>query len=403
MQRDVTLADMGESSKLVVKLIQRQRFQGDFLALESGNQAKRSSRLSSLSPVLLDGVIHGGRLQHAPISPGTMHPMVIPNEHPVATLIIRHYHQTLVHAGREHVLAALRQCYWFLNARALTRQVLHCCVDCRTRHEAAMKQFMGELPKARLTPYEPPFTYTGLDFFGPFYVKRGRSTEKVHGCIFVCLTTRAIHIEDVSSLKTDAFIQALRRFVCIRGATKETWSDNGTNFVGGEKELKLAKQEWNQAAIKRPLHEKEVEWRWQPLEKWHFQPPTASHMSGVWERLIRSVRTTMKAVLGHPHAFVSRETLRTVFAEAVGILNTRPLCSSSDDPTDWEPITWGHVKASPFHLGTSKMRRCTRASTGAGDKFSTTTSGRDGYVSTSPFFGKGRSGSWRDATWQSTT
>ena len=66
-------------------------------------------------------------------------------------------------------------------------------------------------------------------------------------------------------------------------------------------------------------------------------------MSGVWERLIRSVRGTMKAILGHPHAFITRETLRTVFAEAVGILNSRPLCPSSDDPNDWEPITPSHL------------------------------------------------------------
>lgn len=206
-----------------------------------------------------------------------------------------------------------------------------------------MKQLMGDLPKPRLTPHEPPFTYTGVDFFGPFHVKRGRGTEKVYGCIFVCLTCRAIHIEDVGSLESDAFIQALRRFISIRGAVKEVWSDNGTNFTGGEREIRDAIQDLDHDIIERSLHEKDVEWHCQPLTKWHFHPPTASHMSGVWERLIRSVRGTMKAILGHPHAFVTRETLRTVFAETVGILNSRPLCPSSDDPNDWEPITPSHL------------------------------------------------------------
>ena len=146
-----------------------------------------------------------------------------------------------------------------------------------------MNQMMGDLPRPRLTPHEPPFTYTGVDFFGPFYVKRGRGTEKVYGCIFVCFTSRAIHIEDVGSLETDAFIQALRRFNCTRGS----------HFTGGEREIKLAIQDLDHRVIQRSLNEKDVEWRCQPLVKRHFQPPTASHMSGVWERLIRSVRNTI--------------------------------------------------------------------------------------------------------------
>ncbi|CAB4031067.1 Hypothetical predicted protein [Paramuricea clavata] len=101
-------------------------------------------------------------------------------------------------------------------------------------------------------------------------------------------------------------------------------------------------REWDQRAIIKAAHEKGVKWHFQPFKKWHFQPPTASHMSGVWERLIRSLRKVMKAILGHPHAFVDRETLRTLFAEDVGILNTRPLCPSSDDPKDMEALTPSH-------------------------------------------------------------
>lgn len=272
-----------------------------------------------------------------------VHPLLIPSKHPTATLLIRHHHKILGHAGQEHVLSILRQKFWILNARALTRKILRQCIPCRKTHEGIMNQMMGDLPKARLTPHEPPFTYTGLDFFGPFHVKRGRGTDKVYGCIFVCLTLRAIHIEDVGSLETDAIIRALRRFTCLRGAVKEIWSDKGTNFTGAEKEIGLAIQDLDQKLIQRSLHEKEVEWHSHPSEKWHFQPPTASHMSGVWECLIRSVRKTMKAILGHPHAFVTRETLRTVFTETVGILNSRPLCPSSDDPNNWEPITPSHL------------------------------------------------------------
>lgn len=340
----ISLAEMHATSKAIIKIVQRQYFLEELEALESGKPVKNNSKLSTLCPVLIEGTICvGGRLRHAPIASQAIHPSLIPGEHPIATLLIRHYHEILGHAGREHVLSVLRLKYWILNARAQTRQILRRCVPCRKRHEGVMNQMMGDLPRPRLTPHEPPFTYTGIDFFGPFHVKRGRGTEKVYGCIFVCLTSRAIHIEDVGSLETDAFIQALRRFICTRGAAKEIWSDNGTNFTGGEKELRLAIRELDQTVVQRSMHEKEVEWYCQPFKKWHFQPPTASHMSGVWERLIRSVRGTMKAILGHPSALVTRETLRTVFAETMGILNSRPLCPSSDDPNDLEPITPSHL------------------------------------------------------------
>jgi hypothetical protein len=339
----ITLVEMKNSARAIVKLVQLEFFPREILALSTEKGIKSSSRLVNLCPVLKNGVLCvGGRLRHAPITSEAINPMIVPNEHHIAALIISYFHHVLGHAGREHVLSTVRQRYWILNARALTRQILHQCITCRKNNESPMSQKMGDLPGARLTPYEPPFTFTGLDIFGPFTVKRGRSSQKIYGCIFVCFTTRAVHIEYVGSLETDTFILALRRFISVRGAAKELWSDNGTNFTGGERELGLLMREWDQRAIIKAAHEKGVEWHFQPFKKWHFQPPTESHMSGVWERLIRSVRKVMKAILGHPHAFVDRETLRTLFAEVVGILNTRPLCPSSDDPKDMEALTPSH-------------------------------------------------------------
>ena len=86
------------------------------------------------------------------------------------------------------------------------------------------------------------------------------------------------------------------------------------------------------------MRSKEIEWEICPISKWRFQPPAASHMSGVWQRLIRSVRRSMKALIGHTHAFLSKETLCTLFAEVVTILNSRPLCPSSEDPNDLELV-----------------------------------------------------------------
>ena len=236
---------------------------------------KCNSKLANLSPILIDDVISvEGRIHRAPIAFKAAHPMVLPKSHPVSMLIVRYYHYVLGHAGRE-------QSFWSLRGRSLVRQILSECVSCRRRNAPTLQQVMADLPKERLVPYQPPFTYTGLDFFGPFYVKRSCSTVKVCGCIFVCLSSRAIHIEDVSSLETDTFIQSLLRFISVRGWPKEIWSDNGTNFTGAKKELRLLVQDMSDERIKSELHSREVEWYTCPLPEWRFQPPAASHLSGV--------------------------------------------------------------------------------------------------------------------------
>ncbi|XP_068735362.1 uncharacterized protein [Montipora capricornis] len=208
----------------------------------------------------------------------------------------------------------------------------------------------ADLPKERLTPYDPPFTYTGVDFFGPFHVKRRRGTDKVYGCLFTCFTSRAVHIEDVSSQETDAFIQSLRRFISNRGCPKEIWSDNATNFAGADKEIRDCIRQWDQEDLNKRLLKDEINCSLCPMPQWKFQPPTASHMNGVWERLIRSVRKIMKAILGNPNALIGLEALRTVFAEVVIILNSRPLTPCSDDPNDLEPLTPNHLLLERKHL-----------------------------------------------------
>ena len=132
----------------------------------------------------------------------------------------------------------------------------------------------------------PPFTFVGVDFFGPILVKIGRSEVKRYGCLFTCLTVRAVHIEVAHSLDFDSFINALQRFTCRRGQVLEIRSDNGTNFVGGERELREAAQLWNSSKIQEHLRQKEIIWL--------FNPPTASHVGGAWEiRTIRKILSTL--------------------------------------------------------------------------------------------------------------
>ena len=97
---------------------------------------------------------------------------------------------------------------------------------------------MADLPKERLMSGDSPFTNVGVDYFGPFYVHQGRSKVKRYGCLFTCLVVRAVHIEVGNTLDTDSFINALRRFINLRGCPTTVCSDNGTNFQAGERELR---------------------------------------------------------------------------------------------------------------------------------------------------------------------
>ena len=195
------------------------------------------------------------------------------------------------------------------------------------------EQLMADLPKERLTSGDPPFSHVGVDYFGPLYVRQARSTVKRYWWLFSCLVTRAVHIEVVHSLDTDGFINALRRFINLRGNPTTIYSDNGTNFRAGEKGMRESLDDWNQKSIQEFLRQRNVIWK--------FNPPSASHMGGSWERIIRSVRKILRALLGQQ--LISDEMLRTMMTEVQGILNSRPLTPVSSDPKDLEPLIPNHL------------------------------------------------------------
>ena len=199
---------------------------------------------------------------------------------------------------------------------------------------------MADLPKERLTSGDPPFTHVGVSYFGPLYVGQGCTHAKRYGCLFTCLAIRAAHIEIVHSLNTDGFLNALQRFVNLRGNPTTIYSANVTNFHAGGREVCESLEQLNQRPIHKFLCRRNIIWK--------FNPPGASHMGGVWERVIRSIRKILRALLGDQ--LVSDEMLLTLMAEVQGILNGRPLTPVSSDLRDLEPLTPNHLlllKANP--------------------------------------------------------
>ena len=158
-------------------------------------------------------------------------------------------HKLMGHVGTEHVLSQLRKTYWIVKGRAAVKGVIGNCFACKRRRARCMEQVMASLPQGRIPPDDPPFSYVGVDFFGPINVRQRRCQVKRYGCLFTCLTVRAVHIEIADSLDTDSFLNALRRFISRRGYPKVIQSDNGTNFCAGERELREAMDYWNQIKI----------------------------------------------------------------------------------------------------------------------------------------------------------
>ena len=262
----------------------------------------------------------------------------------VVIKLIEDAHQANFHEGTEYVRSVLRQEYWIIGLRNALRSVKAKCVKCRKQQAAVSQPIMADLPRERLQERVFPFTNTGVDYFGPFEVKFMRKTMKRWCCLFTCLTTRAVHIEVVPFLEADTCLTAITRFIARRGKPATILSDNGTNFVGAAKEMRDCINAWNQSDIETSLAQKDI--------KWKFNPPGAPHFGGIWERLVRSCKKAMIAVLDGRS--LTDDVLITTMCLVEQTLNARPLTSVSDDPDDLEALTPNHFlmgranSATPF-------------------------------------------------------
>ena len=333
--------DLTEATLALCQLAQIESFKEDYKDLQANRALSRNSSLLPLQPVLVDGIMRvGGRLDKAPIPFEAKHQVILPPAHPLSRLLVQDLHEKHLHVGREHTLALVRQTFWISRGKSFVRKIINDCLHCKRRRAKPNVPVMASLPKERLALCEPPFTNTGVDYFGPMNVKRGRVTEKRWGCLFTCLTTRAVHLELAGDLSTDSFIMALRRFRGRRGNPRTIRSDNGTNFVGANRELTEALKSLSEERITGELAQEGI--------TWYFNPPSSPHMGGIFESMVKQVKRALKTVINDQ--VLPEETLRTVLVETEAILNSRPLTSVSDDPDDYEALTPNHFligRASP--------------------------------------------------------
>ena len=253
-----------KAETFIVKEIQKQHYATELKQLATKNVA-RTSKLLKLDPFIDKGIIRvGGRLQEANLSYDAKHPILLPKDSHISKIIVEDIHKRVGHLGKTAILAVLRKKYWIIGASALIKGIIYRCVVCRKFQRKSAQQKMANLPYERLIPNDPPFTRSGMDFFGPFEIKKGRTGLKRYGVIFTCMSIRAVHLEVAHSLDTDSCINAIRRFIARRGPVRYIISDNGTNLVGADKQLRTEIENWNVAHINDFCTKRGIHWRFNP-------------------------------------------------------------------------------------------------------------------------------------------
>lgn len=313
----------------LIKIVQ-QVFKDDIAKLKAKNRVGRKSKLKSLNPYLdQKGILRvGGRLQNANLGFNQTHPIILPPKHPFTTLLIRKKHEDTLHGGTHLVHSGLRLTYWIVDGKSAVKKFIRSCVTCRKAEPRPQMPIMGELPTARITidHLQPLFVNCGIDYGGPFPQRipgRRGTVGKLYVALFICMATKAVHLEAVGSLSADDFLACFHRFVARKGKPRTVYSDNGTNLVGAFNELAKQRQdEFTSEGI-----------------QWKFIPPGAPNFGGLWEAGIKSVKTHLKRTIGDTP--ITFEEFSTILARIELCLNNRPLYSITTEDV-FESLTPNH-------------------------------------------------------------
>ncbi|XP_008189193.1 uncharacterized protein LOC103311377, partial [Acyrthosiphon pisum] len=307
-------AELQKARDMLVYMTQRQYFGTWRTKLHDSSPSNIPNSFRKLKPYLdeCDIIRVGGRL------PG---------------LILRHYHRCYLHAEPRALGSVVARVFWITSARNEIRKVIHRCTTCTKWAAVHPQPIMADLPTSRITPSRP-FCHVGIDYGGPFTVREIRRRKakeyKAYMALFVCFVTKAVHIETVTELSTEAFLAAFDRFIARRGVPTDVYTDCGTNFVGAERHLQtlLGLEKEKNVVIN------------DTTCNWHFNPPAAPHFGGLWEAEIKSAKFHLKrAIVTHVLTF---EELTTLLTRIEGILNFRPLTPLSSDPCEIDCLTPGH-------------------------------------------------------------
>lgn len=339
----ISASEIQKVQNRLLLMTQKAYYPNEYMTLSLKKSISASSPLLNLNPFLdSDGIMRiSGRLVSSPsLTYNERHPIILPYNCQYSRLLISFIHHISLHGGNQLVLRLVRTQYWIPKVRNLIKYTINKCKPCILFKRKCQKQLMSALPPER-TDISRPFEHTGLDFTGPFEIKNytGRACliTKGYVCVFVCFSTKAIHLEATSDLSTSTFLAAFSRFVSRRGCPLHLHSDNGTTFVGASKILAKEFLQTSRQAVSANYAHQNI--------SWHFIPPGAPHMGGLWEAGVKSFKQHFKKVASNcKYTF---EEFQSLLAKIEACLNSRPLHPMSPESTDLDALTPGH-----FLIGT---------------------------------------------------
>ena len=320
----LTVPELNSAECYWLMHVQKEAFPKERNALEKERPLPKNSRLLPFRPIWDKerSVIRvGGRMSNSSLTYSQSHPVILDGKHRITKLIVLSEHLRLMHAGPTLLLSSLNQRFHIVGARKTVRFITRQCITCKRHSIKPQDQLLGQLPSERVS-LAAPFEKSGVDYAGPFQIKYGHVRKptviKTYICLFVCLTVKAVHLELVSDLTTEAFIAALRRFIARRGCPALIWSDHGSNFVGAKSELKalqdLLSNRITQGAVSEFCSSHNIQWK--------YIPERSPHFGGIWESAVKSVKTHLKRVVSPVR--LTFEEFTTVLTQIEACLNSRP-------------------------------------------------------------------------------
>ncbi|KAI5726130.1 hypothetical protein M8J77_024237 [Diaphorina citri] len=326
----LNIDELNTSMNVCVRVVQEEHFSDALNKMNNNPQFKHSLRRLTPFTDKNQLVRVGGRLKNSPLSFTAKHPLLLPKNSHLSVLICNHYHLYTLHGGPLMVQSIIQRRYWILSLRSLVRQCIFKCLPCYKLKAESLSPPMSNLPAVRFEQIRA-FLNVFVDYTGFFLLKestrRNAKIYKGYLAVFICMSTKAIHLEVVTDLSTSAFLAALDRFVARRGLAAKIFSDNGTNFVGAARHLKEVYQLLRQSkeSISDYLGQREI--------RWYFNPPNAPNFSGLVERAVQSCKHHIKRVIGEQS--LTYEEFSTLMCRIEAVLNSRPLCGlPTSDPHD---------------------------------------------------------------------
>lgn len=302
-----------------------------------------TARFVKLNPTVNERgiVVVGGRTERWMQSTWNKQEFILlPKDHHISTLILRHMHKIAAHPGVASTIARVRSKYWIIGISRLARSMVNKCVTCIAKAQYFASQQMSPLPIERIKP-SPPFCNVVLDYFGPYTIRgevQKRIRGKAYGIIITCAASRAVYLDVANDYSTDGFLQVFRRFTSLRGWPQKMFSDKGSQLVGASKELiSIVKGlDWNE--IQRYGYKHGLEWS--------FSPGNAPWYNGAAEALVKSVKRSLSCAIGDQ--ILSFSELQTCLFETAQLVNQRPIGSKP-----CEPNQGGYLSPNDLLLGRS--------------------------------------------------